>query len=46
MSVKSNKEKMRIKYVYIEPKSTEEKKEQQQMIDDVFDMIFDEAFKK
>jgi len=37
---------IKVKYVYLEPKTPEEKAEQQRKLDDVFDMIFDDILKK
>lgn len=36
----------KIEYVYIEPKTPEEKAEQQRILDIVYDRIFTEAFKR
>ncbi len=33
--------KFKIKYVYIDPKTPEEKEQQQKILDDIFDPIFD-----
>lgn len=42
----NRKKKIRIKYVYVEPKTLEEKEAQQKILDDIFDPIFDKIFKK
>lgn len=34
-------QKIKVKYVYLEPNTPEEKAEQQRRLDEVFDMIFD-----
>ena len=38
--------KLKIKYVYIEPKTPEEKIEQQRRLDDTYDILFDTVAKE
>ncbi len=38
--------KLRLKYVYVEPKTKEEKTAQQKIIDDIFDSIFERIIRK
>lgn len=38
-------QKIKVKYVYLEPKTPEEKADQQRRLDEAFDMIFDHIFK-
>lgn len=40
------KKQIKIRYVYIESKTEAEKKEQQERIDDAFDILFEEVLKE
>lgn len=45
LTVKKQKQ-LKVKYVYLKPKNPEEKRKQQEILDDIFTIIFDEMAKK